>query len=423
MLERGHPSRRHAKRRSALHRSDDPGRGALCWDGLVDLRTVPPIAWLRRAHARHPVVVEATATAVAGLVLVALDIKGLWPRAGAFAPGELSHWWHLVPVLLGCLLMLVKRRMPLLALAGGVLLFVADTWLGGNLAMLLIFFDLLYAAVYWSSARVHRMLQVTIVALVAAATVVPLALAQPLQTAVLSGLQAFTFLGAPYWWATAVRRSRELAELSAARADDLERLAELQREEAVRDERASMARDLHDAIASNLSAVAIHSGAALARPVDSGRDRAALEAVRAASIDGLEQMRSMIAMLRGGEEPLTAPLSLAQAIEQSGAEVVGEPPELATAGDQAAARIVAESIANARKHAPGSAVTVRFESEPDATTVVITSTGGTPAAAVGTGHGIVMMRERAERVGGALHAGPVAGGWAVRASIPSREHS
>ena len=85
----------------------------------------------------------------------------------------------------------------------------------------------------------------------------------------------------------------------------------------------------------------------------------------------------------------------------------------------AAYRTVQESLANARRHAPGSAVALTVEAGP--TRVALTVENALPPAAPATapGYGLVGMRERAALVGGRLEAGPTAGGtWRVRLELP-----
>lgn len=381
-----------------------------------------PVRWAIGVYRAHPDAVAAAGTAVAAIALTLIGLTDLWSDA-TWAPA-VDPAWHLVPVLLGCAVMLGKRRAPIAALLAGVALAAVDVWLGGSLGMVIVFFDLLYSAVLYGAASRVRVLLAVIVAAVLIALVVPLVLGEPLRVAVFLALQAFVLLGTPYWWGMSVRRSRELAEVSQARARDAERLLELQRDEAVREERGRMARDLHDVIAGNLSAIAINAEAALAgAPGD--RDRVALRAVREASVAGLDEMRSMIVVLRSGDEALAAPPRLAALPDLISrapgvtTTVVGDPPAVSTAVDQALARVVGESLTNAARHAPGAEVEVRFGETSDAVDVTVTSTGGAvrPTAS-GTGHGIDLMRERAERLGGALEAGPVAGGWRVRVRMP-----
>ena len=161
-----------------------------------------------------------------------------------------------------------------------------------------------------------------------------------------------------------------------------------------------MARDLHDVIASHLSAIAIHSGAALASPPDPAKDRAALELVRSSSLTSLDEMRAMILLLRSDlpradalfdagsarVDPVVAPARLARlddllaTARTSGLTVdvlddSARRRELPAAVDQAAHRIVQEALTNAAKHSPGAHVSVRV-------TAVGSATAGDSAAQI-----------------------------------------
>ncbi len=248
------------------------------------------------------------------------------------------------------------------------------------------------------------------------------------------------------WWADNVRQKSELAAVERARADDLERIAELDRHEAVRAERAAMARDLHDVIASHLSTIAIHSGAALSSPPDAARDRGALEQVRTSAVASLTEMRSMIELLRADSprDPLAAPGRLDRlddllaAARADGTVVTVEDPDGVATADRPATvghalyRIAQEALTNARKHAPGAAIVVRLACEPGAdgpVTLEVRNTAprsgraggpGAPAHPVSAGTGMLTMRERAEALGGTFDAAPTDdGGWVVRARVPA----
>ncbi len=214
------------------------------------------------------------------------------------------------------------------------------------------------------------------------------------------GLQLSALLLVPMWWATNVRTTSELAEVASERADlaareaeaisphgrpraparaqATERIAQLDRHEAVRAERAAMARDLHDVIASHLSTIAIHSGAALALPPDAAKDRAAVsQQVRASAVASLDEMRSMILLLRtegrredgGAPDAVVAPGRLAgldtllDAARATTTVTFRDPDGVAAsplpaAADQALFRIAQEAATNALKHAPGAPVVV-----------------------------------------------------------------
>ncbi|WP_435738141.1 ATP-binding protein [Cellulosimicrobium sp. PMB13] len=408
-------------------------------------------------------VVTAVMTFVLGWVLIEVGLVDLVHVDGAIGIVTPEPWWRYALLAVGCALILVKRRHPMLALAGGVAVMLVDLAWGGSLAITIVLWDLLYAAATWGSPRARAWLWGVTVTVSVLGAVAAGEAARDVRVFVYTGLQLGAVLLMPLWWATNVRQKTELAELERARADlaardaasaaraaqlererasDLERISELDRHEAVRAERAAMARDLHDVIASHLSAIAIHSGAALQLPPDAGRDRAALEQVRTSAVTSLEEMRSMILLLRSerrGSEPVVAPGRLAEigtlldAARATGTEVTftDDPgaAELPAAVDQALYRVAQEALTNALKHAPGAPVAVRLERSGDDVVLTVHDDGttmrsplGDPALSAGTG--LLTMRERAEGVGGTLDAGPAdgsagGGGWTVRATVPT----
>ncbi|MCH1881570.1 histidine kinase [Agrococcus sp. ARC_14] len=366
-----------------------------------------------------------------GLLLLALDV----PIIGQplVQPG-LGIWPQVALLLLGCLTLLAKRRMPLTVLAAATMLFAVDLALGGGLGMLLVLVDAIYSAAMHASDRGRRALLVIVATLVVGGTAVVLVLTGDPRVTALTAIQLVAIIVTPYWWGLAVQRERARAALEAQRADDLERLAALAQQEVVQAERGRMARDLHDAIASELSAIAIHTEAALAAPAP---PRSSLETIRTASIRSLEQMRSMILVLRSGGEAPAAPDRLSGAagiLDRARArglevELVGEAPALPVAIDQAAGRILQESLTNAMKHAPGASAVVRVSADaaPDTATagmlllrVESAMDASTPRAAPpSAGLGVRMMRERALALGGELTAGPEGDArWTVQATLP-----
>src|SRR5690606_11021118 len=112
---------------------------------------------------------------------------------------------------------------------------------------------------------------------------------------VLALILAAAFGGTSLWWGLTARAHRETAAAERARRRALTRVAELDRRTAVADERKAMARDLHDVIAGHLSAIALHSEAALAGPAAPGTDprlAGILSAIRTNSVEGLQEMRT-----------------------------------------------------------------------------------------------------------------------------------
>jgi signal transduction histidine kinase len=342
---------------------------------------------------------------------------------------------HAVPLVLGCLVMLGKRRRPVAALLAGTALFAVDVALGGSVGLLLVLFDLVYSAALHAGPRALLRLRAASWALVVLSLLLGWTATGDLRITVFLGLQTFALATTPLWWGLAVRRERELAALARARADDLRDLADLRAAEVRAEERAQMARDLHDAVAGNVSAVALHAEAALARPPAPGgaadRERAALEAVRAASLTSLEEMRAMILLLRAGSGPVAAAPRLdrldvlvagARAAGLAVSLTAGPLPTLPAAVEQAAYRILQEALTNAAKHAPGGRAEVALAVSDGLLLLRVDSEDGRPGGAVpGAGLGLLTMRERAESLGGRFAAGWSDDGrsrWSVAAELP-----
>ena len=432
----------------------------------VVLRRV--VAAFRGEDVRADVLVAA-GTYLACLGLVALGLVG---SDSPLTGGPVPRWWHSIPLAVGCAGLLIKRRHPLVALCIGLVGFAGDMVIGGGVAPILILWDLLFAVQLHAGPRGRQWVTRGVVVAILANGVVAGESSSSLQAALLGALYAGAVLVTPMHWGANVRQGRELAavaqeraELERARATDLVRLAEAERHDAVRAERTAMARDLHDVIASHLSAIAITSGAALAGPPDAERDRSALRGVREASLASLAEMRSMIQLLRADKPmqpgtddraelaatPRLAGLTaLVEWASATGLDVAVDDPDglvaavtagaaqLPAAVDQAAHRIVREALTNALKHGGRDVVVsvrtaagagrahlvigVRDDGRPDRDAP---GAGGgsspVPRHAPGTGTGLVSMRERAESLGGTFDAGPAGVGWLVRARIPLPE--
>lgn len=368
---------------------------------------------MRAAYRGAPILWNTALVVTIGVLLIALDTTGLWLAPGAT---ELSRWWHLPPLLVAAGALLLQRRAPLRVLLAVTAIGAVDLVLGGSVGMLLLFFDALYSAVLRTTAARRRWLLIALAVATIGGTVATFVVSGgDLRGTVAAALLLGGVLSTPYAWAAAVREGRDRLEAE-------QQLAAAHREEVVREERAAMARDLHDTLAGELAAIAIHAEAGLA---GGGREQAALRAVRASGVAGLEQVRAMIRVLRTEGAPLTAPGRLAQLpelVERAAGlaiTVEGAPPALPVAVDQAAARILQESLTNAMKHAAGATVRIRFTEEDERMRLTIDSSSGTPSSVTGDGFGLAMMRERATALGGTLQAGPVDGGWRVEAVLPT----
>jgi signal transduction histidine kinase len=195
-----------------------------------------------------------------------------------------------------------------------------------------------------------------------------------------------------------------------------------------------MARELHDMVANHLSAIAIHSTAALS--IDDPRtSKDALAVIRENSVEGLAEMRRLIGILRddsGDREPAAAPTldgleALVAGARTNGLDVTldaAHEDRLPAPVELAAYRIVQESLTNALKHASPGRVTVAVAQPDGSLSVRVSSPYGDRDGprAPGSGAGLVGMRERVALLRGTFEAGPEdspAGKvWIVCATLP-----
>lgn len=200
---------------------------------------------------------------------------------------------------------------------------------------------------------------------------------------------------------------------------------------ALAEERARIARDLHDVIAHSLGVVMVQLQAAeTVLDSDPGRAKAALHSAAKVGRDALDEMHRMVGVMRGGERRSAQPslADLGALVEQAEATgmvvrfVVDEEPGAAEPpGVQVAAfRIVQEALANVTRHAGGATVSVRLARRRDGLSIEIVDSGGRRQHPSPGGFGIEGMRERAALYGGTLEAGPQGDGFAVRAWFPAR---
>jgi signal transduction histidine kinase len=216
------------------------------------------------------------------------------------------------------------------------------------------------------------------------------------------------------------------------RAQVAERERDLAAREAVVEERARIARELHDVIAHHVSMIVLQAGAE--RRVLDGSNastRDVLETVERTGRSALTEMRRLLGMLRAEtSEPLTpqpglsdVPALVAQ-LHEAGlpveVQVEGERRELPVGIDLSAYRIVQEALTNALKHAGDAKASVSIRYRPDSLELEISDDGaGTEKPLASGGHGLVGMRERVALYGGRLDVGRrPGGGFAVRVLLP-----
>ncbi|MFE6813318.1 sensor histidine kinase [Streptomyces sp. NPDC057677] len=351
-----------------------------------------------------------------------------------------ARWATLIPLFVMASMVALRRTRPLTALHVGTVALVADQFTYGTLVTALMFTDLVYAAVVYGTPAAARRIPYLTGLITIGVTIGFLVWFQnaiALVVGLITGMVSFL----PALTGAIVRNHRQAADAALLRAEQTALLAEMDRTQAVVAERARMARELHDMVANHLSAIAIHSTAAMSID-EPATTRQALTVIRENSVAGLSEMRRLIGLLRdsgGDSEPAAAPTlaGLDALVDQaranarpSGLVLVLADSRESTAGvpapvELAAYRIVQESLTNALKHAAPGEVRVVLTGGHTALTVEVTSPLGVRPGptAPGSGAGLVGMRERVDLLGGGFEAGPVADGdgrerWQVRAELP-----
>jgi signal transduction histidine kinase len=230
----------------------------------------------------------------------------------------------------------------------------------------------------------------------------------------------------------ALRERAEQAEAAEGRARQAERERDAAMRIAVAEERARIARELHDIVAHAVSVMVLQVGAVRHKlPSEFEEDADALRNVEQAGRTALTEMRRLLAAMRSdGELPELAPHpglervdSLVEDVTRAGLpvrlQVEGEPVALPRAIDLSAYRIVQEGLTNALKHAHATHADVSVRYLPHGLEVEIADDGVGGATSDGVGHGLVGIRERVKIYGGAMKAGTApAGGFVLSASLP-----
>jgi signal transduction histidine kinase len=240
------------------------------------------------------------------------------------------------------------------------------------------------------------------------------------------------------WWAAAIgigrglRERQALVELLRERSARLERDRERDMADAALEERARIARELHDVIAHAVSLMVVQASAERRLlGADQRRTADTLETIESSGREALGELRRLLGVLRAHGRERLAPQpgldALPELLDEGRRgghevrfEVEGDPVRLPTGLDLTAYRIVQEGLTNARKHAPGAAVDVKLRWRPGELEIEVTDDGPGPRSnANGTGHGLIGMRERASLYGGSIRTEPAAaGGFRVFARLP-----
>ncbi|HET9422504.1 MAG TPA: histidine kinase [Nocardioides sp.] len=366
------------------------------------------------------IVAAAAATAV-GTVL----------RDDAERPDGLALWLEVVVITGVMLVLLARRRFPFLAPAvlwiGSAGLSFADGRLISSQAG--VFLCGMVAAALLGSLRSGFQARVgLVIVLIGAAVVV---VNDPTHRTDSLLFTPLLFAGA--WLVGFALRDRvERSEAAEERALRAERERESAARVAVAEERARMARELHDVVAHAMSVMVLQVGAVRRRVPSDSEEAEALSNVERAGRTALAEMRRLLgAMRQGGDLVELTPgpglgdlQSLAGDVRAAGLDVRlhvdGEPVALSRSIDLSAYRIVQEGLTNALKHSGGRRADVTVAYAPDQLRLEVRDDGpGGFARTDGHGHGLIGIGERVKAYGGDMSAFvPTGGGFVLRASLP-----
>jgi signal transduction histidine kinase len=225
----------------------------------------------------------------------------------------------------------------------------------------------------------------------------------------------------------------EIVRAQRERRAEHRRVAEEEGRRRASEERLTMAQELHDVLAHNISLIHVQASTALHLIDDHPEQaRTALSTIKLASKDVLGEMRSVLGVLRGGapRSPVAGLGQLAELIGRTGLKVTektrGQVRQVPPGVERAVYRIIQESLTNVTRHAPGAAVTITLTYAPAEIVVQIVDDGSPERSAladVGSGNGIPGMRERAAALGGTLAAAPYHRGFRVEARLPIPEEN
>jgi signal transduction histidine kinase len=361
---------------------------------------------------------------------LAAVVIGAISFAAAHDPQDYPEWfvmWDVIAGVVACLAVWTRRRHPFgLALALTLVSIVSSAAAGP--AMVALF-----------TLAVHRPFRVLapVVALALVTMPINLLIFPGDEQYVVNAIVGLLAIGGVVAWGMFIRARRQLVFSLRERAQRAETEQQLRVEQARQQERARIAREMHDVLAHRISLLSLHAGALEFRP-DAPPEEVARAAgvIRASAHQALEDLRVVIGVLRdqpdgaAPEPPQPTFADLPALIEESRAAgmAVAYDWELSDAIPDGLGRntyrIVQEGLTNARKHARGASVEVTLAGAPgDGLTIEVRNrlpVGAAVAAEIpGTGTGIVGLAERASLAGGRLeHGRTEAGDYRLWAWLP-----
>jgi len=371
------------------------------WVGVLAFGLYPP-------DGRAALVFQAVAYAVAGLALVGWALLDYAPRAARYRTRGLPAALGVVAVAMGA---------------------AATSGVDGGMAMVI--FALVAALAAGGDLDVLPAVAVTTAGVLAAEV-----------SGLVFGASYSTLIGFPVVIASGLLVGRNrgayriAAEQSAALLAQRERLEAEQRRADLLDERARIAREIHDVLAHSLGALGIQIQAARSVLTDYGDVDRAVEMLTAAqrmAAEGLTETRRAVHALRADTLPLADELAKATSGYAERYHVAvsldteGDPRPVPADATVALLRVAQEALVNAAKHGAGKPVTVRLDYAADGVGLTVRNElddaasgapGGVRVSTLNAGYGLTGMRERLRMLSGTLEAGREGTCWVVTAQVP-----
>ncbi|MFF4404814.1 sensor histidine kinase [Streptomyces sp. NPDC001404] len=379
------------------------------------------------AHERHPRWSPRTADAFLVAAVVAVSVLNSWVKG---SNGLLSHApAAVIAAVSGAVgtLLWWRRRLPgpvaVAVMVGFVIAFTPTS---------------LAVAMYTVGTAYRRVRTLVLYALAACAAAFLVLLTGHPPSSLRETLYVLSLVLGMLVLGQTVAVRRDLAAEARAKAEGLEREQHLLVERAQVDERARIAREMHDIVAHRISNIVLSAGALKVGPAASSSPEVAraAEEVRDEGHHALEELRDILGILtpeRDGRRAPRAPApdasQLGRLVERAASrgqdarlEVNGHPETLPAPVQRAIYRIAQESLTNAAKHAPGATVTVTVGCRLDGVRITVVNgpptRAATPDAPPGGGNGLIGLEERTALLGGTFTAGPHGNGFKVEARIP-----
>jgi signal transduction histidine kinase len=365
---------------------------------------------------------------IAGAVYLPLDF--IFHRDAADVPTN-PIWIVVLATLPVCLPLLARRRFPFGAPAFVFLYLTAISFVSGQFVTypLAIFLTALSCCVLLGMLSDRRQSLV--------------GLGMALGASLLVGSQDPTQKPGDYFWTAMIftvfwlagfglgLKMRQVTEAE-ERAIRAEREREEEARAAVAEERARIARELHDIVGHSVSVMTVQAAGvrSLLKP-EQEREREALQVIEQTGREALAEMRRLVGVLRQPEEaPALAPQPSLEHVDKLVAQareaglpvdlrVEGDPVQLPAGVDLTAYRLVQEGLTNAIKHANAESAEVVVRYRNGTVELTVSDDGSGDGGGESGGHGLVGMRERVSVYGGSLDAGPRPdGGYELHATLP-----